>query len=496
MRSTPRRTLTLVALILLLALPRPVSADALADDLRARRARLMERLGPDAMFIAWSAPPSVYSRDIDYEYRQDSNLLYLTGIEQEDTILVLMPGNRERKEVLFVREPNPVREHWNGHALTREEATAVSGVSTVLFSSQFDRFVEATLGGQSFGPPGDNATFSEALAANRARLALILDPKPGLRGPLTPVYTFANQTRDRFFGFTIQDATPHLSALRQVKTPYEQRVLQHSLEISSEAQMAGMRAAKPGRWEYEVEAAIEAVYLSNGAMRPGYPSIVGSGPNATVLHYNKSNRQMLPGDLLLVDAAASYQGLTGDITRTYPVNGTFSPAQKDLYALVLAAQDAGMQVAKAGNKAADIQRAAEEVVKKGLLQLGLVTDASGNQFRAWWTHGIVHWIGLDVHDVGDPALPLAPGMTFVIEPGLYIREAALDNLPKTPENLAFIEKVRPAVQKYKDIGVRIEDSFLLTESGLMRLSARVPRTIEEIEQFMRERPSNRYINPD
>jgi len=472
-------------LALLIAMPSRAAADGLADDLKARRARLMDRLGPDAMFVAWSAPSRLYSLDIDYEYRQDSNLLYLTGLEQEETVLVLLPGHPSRREILFVGEPNPMREHWTGHALTREEASALTGIETVLYAAQFDRFIESVLDGKAFAATGEPGAFREALAANRAKLALLLEPRPGLRGPITPVYEFVSRIRERFFGFTVVDATPHLAALRQVKTPYEQRVLARSVEISADAHMAGMRAARPGRWEYEVEAAIEFVYLSNGAMRPGYPSIVGSGANATVLHYNKSSRQMQAGDLLLVDAAANYQGLTGDITRTYPVNGTFTPAQKAIYQLVLAAQDAGMQAAVAGARTADIQKAAEGVVRQGLLALGLITDASSNQFRTWWTHGIVHWIGMDVHDVGDNGVPLAPGMAFVMEPGLYIREAALDALPKTPENEAFIAKVRPAVQKYKDIGIRIEDSFLLTETGLTRLSAKVPRTVDEVEAFMR-----------
>jgi Xaa-Pro aminopeptidase len=192
---------------------------------------------------------------------------------------------------------------------------------------------------------------------------------------------------------------------------------------------------------------------------------------------------MEPGDLLLVDAAANYEGYTGDITRTYPVSGTFTSAQRDIYAIVLAAQEAGIVAAKAGNRFADIQAACDDVLRAGLLKLGLVTDPKGQQFKVWSTHGVSHWIGMDVHDVGAPK-PLGPGMTFVIEPGIYIREATLDNLPKTPENAAFIEKVRPVIQKYRNIGVRIEDSFLLTESGLERLSSGVPRTIEEIEWFM------------
>jgi Xaa-Pro aminopeptidase len=189
------------------------------------------------------------------------------------------------------------------------------------------------------------------------------------------------------------------------------------------------------------------------------------------------------GDLLLVDAAGSYQGYTGDITRTYPVAGTFAPAQRDIYEIVLAAQEAGIAAAKVGNRFTDIQAACDEVLRAGLVRLGLVTDPKGQQFKIWSTHGVSHWIGMEVHDVAVPR-PLGPGMAFVIEPGIYIRDAALDNLPKTPENAAFIEKVRPMVHKYRNIGVRIEDSFLLTEAGLERLSTGVPRTIEEIERFM------------
>jgi Xaa-Pro aminopeptidase len=193
---------------------------------------------------------------------------------------------------------------------------------------------------------------------------------------------------------------------------------------------------------------------------------------------------MKAGELLLIDAAAFYQGMTADITRTWPVSGKYSPPQAELWRLVLAAQDAGMKAAVAGNHTTDVEKAAEEAVKAGLLRLGLITDAGSKQDRTWYTHGICHWIGLDVHDVGDYRRPLAPGMAFTIEPGLYIREAALDALEDTPENRAFKEQVKPALARYREIGVRVEDSFLLTESGLVRLSARVPRTLEEIEAFL------------
>jgi Xaa-Pro aminopeptidase len=193
---------------------------------------------------------------------------------------------------------------------------------------------------------------------------------------------------------------------------------------------------------------------------------------------------MEDGDLLLVDAAGNFQGYTVDITRTYPVNGRFTDTQKDVYRVVLAAQEAGIRAAKVGNKTSDIMRATVEVAKEGLFKLGLITDISGEQWRTWYTHGAVHWIGIDVHDVGDYDRPLAVGMTFVIEPGLYIRQDALDNLPDTAANRAFKAAVAPAVAKYKDIGVRIEDSFVLTDGGLKSLSAAVPRTVEDVERLL------------
>jgi Xaa-Pro aminopeptidase len=435
----------------------------------------------------WSAPVQTYSNDVDYEFRQDSNLYYLTGIDQPETILVLMPGNQERKEILFVKPKDPVREHWEGSFLSKDDATNESGIRNVHLTTEFESFMNAILAGSPYGAQvSEYERFFTARREGRAKVQLMLSPRPGLSGPLGPTYEFAKKIRERFFGFSVVDATPVLNDMRQIKSALEMKTLEESANVSSEAHMAGMRAAKPGAWEYEVEAAIEHVYKSRGAFDWGYPSIVGSGPNATILHYEKSSRQMKDGDLLLVDAAAHYKYMTVDITRTYPVNGKFSPAQREIYELVLAAQEAGMKAAVAGATFADIGKKAADVVKEGLLKLGLITDAKGDQYRVWYTHGPTHWIGMDVHDVGPNSRPLAAGVAFVIEPGLYIREQALDQLPKTAENAAFIEKVRPVVQKYKDIGVRIEDSFLLTESGLKRLSAKVPRTVAEIEAYLKK----------
>jgi Xaa-Pro aminopeptidase len=464
-------------------------AGPLQDDLKARRGRMMEQLTPQSMAIVWSAPEQVYSADVNYEYRQDSNLLYLTGIDQPDTILVLMPGNKTQREVLFILEPNARREHWDGHLLTKAEATAQSGIATVYHAGEFESFVASMFGRRVYGDPKlaetkEFETFFAAVASGRAVLGLPLGPPPRPSEALPRAYEFANRARERYFTMTVRDTFDAVSNLRQVKTPYEQSVLQQSADISSDAHIAGMRTAKPGKFEYEVEAAIEHAFLARGASGWGYPSIVGSGPNATILHYEASRRQMKDGDLLLVDAAANFQGYTVDITRTYPVNGKFTQAQRDIYRVILAAQDAGIKAARAGNTAADITKASAEVAKAGLLELGLITDKSGDQYRVWYTHGVMHWIGADVHDAGDYERKLEPGMAFVVEPGIYVRQQALDTLPDTPENRAFKAAVAPAVARYKDIGVRIEDSFLLTESGLKDLSSKVPKSIEDVERLL------------
>ena len=182
--------------------------------------------------------------------------------------------------------------------------------------------------------------------------------------------------------------------------------------------------------------------------------------------------------------------MAGDLTRTYPVSGTFTPAQKDIYAIVLQAQEEAMKMVRAGTPLAEVHNKTVEVIKAGLLRLGLITDARGDQYRMWYTHGANHYLGIDVHDVGERTRALEPGMAFVIEPGIYIRQSALDALPRTTENLALIEKIQPAVKKYADIGIRIEDAFLLEESGLRWLTASVPRTIEEVEAFLSKRPAS------
>lgn len=479
------------ALYILLALlaSTPLQASDFSDDLTARRARLMERLGPDSVLILLSAPTRVYSNDVDYEYHQDSNLYYLTGITQDETILVLMPGNVSRREILFIKDRNPEREHWTGHLLSREDARERTGIGTVLSTSAFDAFIGAILSRSSYGSMFDakeTAAFSTALEGGRARLALAM-ASTGPDEPPTPTQTLLKTLRDRYVGYVPIDVTPALHTMRMVKTPYELKMLTTATDISGEAQMAGMLAAAPGVYEYQVKAAIEAVHRGRGAVSWAYPSIVGSGPNATILHYPEADRQMKAGELLLVDAAANFGYQASDITRTYPVSGTFSQPQKDIYEVVLHAQEEAIKSAVPGATLASIHNRTVEVLKDALVKLGLITDPSGQQYAMWFTHGTSHFIGLDVHDVGGRNDELKPGMTFTIEPGLYIRQSVLDQLPRTPANLELIPKIQAAVTKYNDIGVRIEDSFVMEANGVRNLSSAVPKTIKDVEAFMRTR---------
>lgn len=498
-------TIALAATVPILGqIPAFGGAAAYAADLAARRQHVLQQLGSNDVVVLWSAPTRVYSNDINYEYRQDSNLLYLSGLDQEDTILVLLPGARTHKAVLFAKQPEPLTTLWDGAVMSADELRARSGIDSVYLqrdTEAFDGFID-----RLFRPDGGGDTeltvIYEAVRDGRARLGIGARPA-GMTSQGGAMRTTSNRTppadarvtwalaiQQRYPGVTPFSAAELLESTRSIKTPYEQRLLARSVEISAAAHIEGMKVAKPGRWEYEVEAAIEHWHLKSGALSWGYPSIVGSGPNATTLHYLKSSRQMRDGDLLLVDAAANFQGLTGDITRTYPVNGRFSPAQRALYELVLRAQEAGIAAARPHGTAERINAAIRDVFRAGLTDLGLVADVPGAvsqdaQVLLWFPHGAVHGIGVDVHD---PLKTLDEGAAFVIEPGLYIRMDTLQGLPDTPGNAALATRLRPAVERYREMGIRIEDSFLMSASGPVMLSAGAPRQIRDLERIVGSGP--------
>jgi Xaa-Pro aminopeptidase len=476
-------------------------------ELRSRRERVAERIGPKAMLVMFSAEPRVYTNDVDYEFRQENDLYYLTALKQKGATLVLMPGNPDLRVILFLPRRNPAAETWTGHMYSPEEAHQISGINEIWEAKEFEPFMRAIRTRQPFRPQADSVLLStpdlrpltdpprsagvpkgyetlyNAMQQNEATLYLVLPGGENSR-EYRQEQDFAATWAKVATGLNVRSAWPIFAEMRMRKSPYELQMLQHAVDISIEGHERAWAVAARAQWEYEVAAELDYTFKRRNADNWGYPDIVGCGPNATTLHYEESQGRVHPGDLLLIDAGAEYEHYSADVTRTFPVNGKFSPAQADIYNIVLAAQEAGFKAIKPGASLPDVHEAATNVIKDGLLRLGLITDKNSLQYRVWFMHGTSHYLGMNVHDVGLPGLRLEPNMTFTVEPGIYIRPDALDYLPKTPENEKFIAAVRPAFEKYKGIGVRIEDDVVVTPDGYRNLSGALPRTIPEIESFI------------
>jgi Xaa-Pro aminopeptidase len=263
----------------------------------------------------------------------------------------------------------------------------------------------------------------------------------------------------------------------------ELEIMQHAIDISIEAHERAQTFASQAKWEYEVDAQVAYTFKLRNADNWGYPDIVGCGPNATTLHYEESQGPVKPGQLLLMDVGAEYGHYSADVTRTFPVNGKFSKEQAEIYQIVYDAQEAAAKAIRPGATLSRVHNAAQAVIKDGLLRLGLITDTNSSQYRIWFMHGTSHWLGMNVHDVGGGAA-FEPGMVFTNEPGIYVRPDALDNLPKTAENATFMAAIRPAFEKYKGIGVRIEDDMQVTPEGCKWMTGALPRSIVDIEAFI------------
>lgn len=437
----------------------------------ARRAALT-RLVSDGLVVAFgSVEPAA-----DYiEFVQNANFHYLTGIDEPDAMLVMVVRGGAANTTLFVQERDLAREVWVGRRLGVNGAASLTGLRA--------RSVAA------FRPTLDS------LLSGATRV-LIVSATDVPEAFLAPADQLERDLRGRT-GVTVADANALLRDLRGRKSPTELALIRHAVAITTQAQTAAARVAAPGRHEYELEAALEHTFRTAGAERPAFASIVGSGPNSTVLHYQRNDRRMNAGDLVVIDIGASWRGYAGDITRTLPVSGRFTPEQREIYQLVRDAQAAAERVALAGSAATAMNRAAVTVLSAGLARLGLIEapDASYDctatgeqcpQYRLYYMHGLGHAIGLDVHDPGTSGVQpgtLAPGDVFSIEPGVYVRRNLLEILPDTPRNRALKERIRPAVERYADIGVRIEDDYVVTPTGLERLSSG-PREISEIEALM------------
>jgi Xaa-Pro aminopeptidase len=473
-----------------------IEQQARLSELAQRRARVSRSIGTHSLLVLFSAEPRLYTYDVNYPYRQENNLYYLTQLKQEGATLVLLPGNTQLPELLFLPRRDPGAETWTGHMYSPEEAAQRSGIRMILDAREFEAFMAAVRGHRSYQPKQGSVLLSQTTgltALNAPELFAAAEKKEAELFLLAPKSSDKEFAQEQLFateweknpsGFSIKDASAIFAEMRLRKSPMELQLLQHAIDISTEAHERAWAVAGKGKWEYEVDAEVAYVFKLRNADNWGYPDIVGAGANATTLHYEESQGPVKAADLILMDCGAEYEHYSADVTRTFPVNGKFTPAQADLYQIVYDAQEAVAKAARPGVTIADVNRAGTEVVKNGLLKLGLIADRNSLQYVVWFMHSTSHWLGMNVHDVGDPGAKLEPGMVFTNEPGIYIRPDALDNLPKSEKTEKFIAAVQPAFAKYKGMGVRIEDDMLVTETGVRWLSGDLPRKMSEIESFI------------
>ncbi len=440
-----------------------------------RRAIFMDKMDSNAVAIFACKPVYQRNLDVNYPYRQESNYYYLSGFEEPRSLLFLDPSAPRHKYVMYIREGNQYSELWVGLRAGTKGAMRFFGADTAISIENL------------------KSTLRKFIKYDRSIY-----------------YTFGiNEEIDRFMqqnfinkrssaNWQIIDPAPILNEMRLIKNNGDFEMgLGKAIEISADAHIEVMKAIEPGIFEYEIQAIFEYVFRKNGSPRNGYPCIIGSGPNATILHYQKNNRQIQDGDLILMDCAAEYGYYSADITRTVPANGEFTKEQKEIYEIVLRAQNAAIEMVRPGISLHDIKDKIDSIFAESLNRLGLIKDKS--ETRMFSPHGYCHWIGLEVHDVGaykknNKYVPLAPGMVFTIEPGLYFRPEVLGKLEKNGYTEEEKNTYRKKIEKYMHMGIRIEDNILVTEDGHVNLSKSVPREIEKIEQLMAEDPE--FIIPE
>ena len=452
-----------------------------ASEYQARRARLAKEIGPNGMLIISSARPKARDMDIDFPYRQGDSMLYLTGIDQPDATLVMLPGEADYREVLFVRDSNARQEMWTGHIATHDEVTAISGIAKVESNSRFRAFLTAAFNGTQWDPVNYQRAMPSFYNAARHGTAEIWLPI----GAEELQQSFVEEMRNSHPDLRIRNATPLLIAMREVKSPAEIAVMQKAIDISLAGQKAGMKQAKTATNERQVQTAIEATFRENGADTLAYPSIVAGGANSTTLHYEENNQPIDRGGLMLTDVGAEMQGYAADTTRTYPVSGKFTQPQREVYDAVYRVNEATRAAMKPGVLWVDVDRVTLDTMGQELAKLGLASKNDPKQVRMYLPYLVGHHIGLAVHDVWDRGRPLEPGMVLTDEPGIYVRR---DDVLKNPTYLALPKDeqavIAKALDRYKGIGVRLEDEVLVTSDGAKLLTSGAPRSSEEIERFM------------
>ena len=425
----------------------------------ARRQEFLKQMG-DGIAIFPAAPTSIRSQDVEYRYRQNNDLYYLTGFPEPESLCLLSPNHDKEQFILFVRPRDKEKETWTGKRFGVEGAQEFFGVDAAYTIDQLDEVLPEHL-----------------LAAEKIYYGLGRDERLN-----TKILDFVNQGRQQrprsgHGPVALIDPSDLLHEMRLFKTPQEIDLMRRAITASAAAHHAALHETRPGMHEYEIEALLEYHFRRNGAEGPAYPSIVASGANATILHYISNDQQMQAGDLLLIDAGSEYACYCSDVTRTFPVGREFSAPQKEIYSLVLTAQKHAIEMIRPGIGFDDVHQRATEILINGLRDLGLLSGSTESilekgDYRQFYMHRTSHWLGMDVHDVGkyrvgDESRTLEPGMVLTVEPGLYI--AADADVPTA----------------YQGIGVRIEDDVLVTANGYDVLTSAILKEIDDIEAARR-----------
>ncbi|GIV39540.1 MAG: Xaa-Pro aminopeptidase [Thermonema sp.] len=413
------------------------------------RRRLADRLLPNSIAVFNSNDIMPTSADGTMPFKQNTDLFYLTGVDQEETVLLLYPDAKEEKyrEILFVRETNEHIAIWEGHKLTKEEATEVSGIRTVMWTSEFEKVFNTLMG---------DAEHLYLNTNEHPRAEVVVETRDA---------RFIKWCKERYPLHSYRRLAPIMRDLRAIKSDIEIALIQKACKITEAGFRRVLQFVKPGVKEYEIEAEYAHEFLRRGSRGFAYTPIIASGANACVLHYIDNDQVCQDGDLLLMDVGAEYANYASDMTRTIPVNGRFTPRQRQVYDAVLRVMRGAMDMLRPGNTLDEYHAAVGELMTKELVDLGLLTmDEVKNQnpdwpaYKKYFMHGTSHHLGLDVHDVGDKYRKFEAGMVFTCEPGIYIREEGL--------------------------GIRLENDVVITGNGLLDLMADIPIEAEEIEELM------------
>ena len=423
-----------------------------------RRKQLMKMMGENSIAILPAAPLLIRNRDVEHGFRQDSDFYYLSGFVEPEAVVVLVPGRKQAQYILFCRERDKVKEIWNGYRYGPEGAVEHFGADDAFPIDDLEDILPGLMEHceSVYYTIGLNPEFDKQV------MNCVNSLRKGSRGGVHAPNEFVS------LDYLLHD-------MRLYKSRDEIKLMRTAAKISVQGHINAMKICQPGVYEYQLEAELLYQFNRNGAGW-AYPSIVGGGANSCILHYTENNQPLKDGDMVLIDAGAEYGGYAADITRTFPVNGKYTEAQKEIYDLVLASQDAAIKQVKPGNHWNDPHNAAVKVLTKGMVELGLLKGKPAElikkgDYSKYYMHRTGHWIGMDVHDVGDYKVDdewrlLEPGMALTIEPGLYIPSDSR------------------GAKRWWNIGVRIEDDVLVTKDGCDLLTKGLPRTTEEVEAVM------------